>query len=91
VNRLSITEPWQIALLRKHQIRYVLVDRRFVSEDAMAGYFFATATSPAIRRLLYFPSSYRKFDLPRRTSRIFDSGDIAVYDVKRLVARARGG
>ena len=56
VIRLPDMAPWEIALLAQEQIGYVLVDRRFISEDAMVGYYFTTSTSPPIRRLFYHPS-----------------------------------
>ena len=80
--------PWEIELLANQGVRYVLVDRRFVSDDAISGYFFTNATSPARQRLAYPPSSYRKFDRLRTSSRIFDSGDVVIYDVKKVVAGA---
>ena len=47
-------DAWHIRLLRRYGIRYVLVDRRKVSEDALAGYFFTTDISP--------PSWFTMFD-----------------------------
>jgi hypothetical protein len=88
VIRWPIVAPWEIELLANQGVRYVLVDRRFVSDDAIAGYFLTNAKSPARQRLLYPPSSYRKFDRLRSTSRILDSGDVVIYDVKRVVAGA---
>jgi hypothetical protein len=89
VIRLPNMDPWETELLADERIRYVLIDRRYISGDAMVGNYFTTPTSPAIRRFLYPPVSYRKFDRLRRTSRVFDSGDIVIYDVRQLVARAR--
>ena len=89
VLRWPVISPWEMELLSNQGVRYVFVDRRFVSDDPISGYFLATSASPDRFRLLYPPSSYRKFDRPRSTSRIFDSGDVVIYDVKGFLAGAR--
>jgi hypothetical protein len=61
---------------------YVLVDRRRSSWDSIAGlYFDRTAEPPA----LFDPRMYQKFDHAPGANRIFDSGDIVIYDVSRLI------
>jgi hypothetical protein len=77
-------EGWHVRLLRRYRIRYVLVDRRRISEDALAGYFFVTNESPPTWRETFPPRSVRKFDRQPGASRLFDSGDIVVYDIARL-------
>jgi hypothetical protein len=70
----------QIRRIRRDGIRYVLVDRRQISWDARAGYFFSRGVSPTL-----FPvKMYEKFDRQPAVSRIFDSGNIAIYDVTGL-------
>ena len=39
-------EPWQLKLLRDKEVRYVLMDRRAITDDQLAGYFFPTRISP---------------------------------------------
>jgi len=71
-------DPWMVPLLHSRRIPFVLADRRSISSDNIAGYFFdvgAPALLPA--------SSTAKFDLPR-VDRLYDSGDIVVFDVRGL-------
>ena len=77
-------EQWQLQLLREKSIRYVLMDRRAVSDDQLAGYFFPTKISPAGWRTPIPASIYDKFDRDR-ASRIFDSGNVTIYDVSALI------
>lgn len=78
-------EPWQIQLLHDKSIRYVLMDRRTIADDTLAGYFFPTKISPASWRKTIPVSIYGKFDRRREASRLFDSGNVTIYDVSRLV------
>ena len=77
-------EGWHVRLLRRLGIRYVLVDRRRVSEDALAGYFFTTDISPPSWSRVFGPRSVHKFDRQPAVSRLYDSGNIVVYDVRGL-------
>ncbi len=71
-------EPWMIPLLRSRRIPFVFADRRTISADNIAGYFFD------VRAPSLFPAaSTAKFDLPR-VDRLYDSGDIVVFDVRGL-------
>jgi hypothetical protein len=81
-------EGWHVRLLRRYALRYVLVDRRLVSEDALSGYFFRTAVSPHSWSQLFGPRSVHKFDRQPAVSRLLDSGNIVVYDVKKLIQNA---
>jgi len=77
-------EPWQLKLLREKSIRYVLMDRRKISDDTLAGYFFPTKISFHGWRLPIPPSIYDKFDRTQ-ASRIYDSGNVKIYDVGQLI------
>lgn len=83
-------EPWQIAILRNKALRYVVMHRLEIGTDNIAGYFFATRNSPPVWRLPIPAAIYRKFD-GTTASRIFDSGDLTIYDVARLVQDRAGG
>ncbi len=73
---------WQVELLRKWDIQYVAVDRRLISSDSMAGYYFdRTSTGRLPSTDLLAPEVYGKFDKPQTISRLFDSGNIVIYDV----------
>jgi hypothetical protein len=78
-------DGWHIRLLRRNGIRYVLVDRRRVSEDALAGYFMNTATTPRAWLEQFPVKDVHKFDRQPDISRLYDSGDIVIYDFERLV------
>jgi hypothetical protein len=81
-------DAWHVRLLRQHHIAYVLVDRRLVSEDSLAGYFFATSSSIPSRRLTFEPTSVHKFDRQAEATRAWDSGDAVIYDIRRVINRA---
>lgn len=81
---LPLLEEWQIQLLADKSIRYVLMDRRKITDDTLAGYFFPTKISPPTWRETIPSAIYDKFDR-KDTSRIFDSGNITIYDVDRFV------
>ena len=73
---------WQVELLREWAIRYVAVDRRLISANNMAGYYFdRTPTGSIPSTDLFDPKAYGKFDKPQGISRLFDSGNIVIYDV----------
>ena len=40
-------EDWELELLRQRSIRYVLMDRRKITDNQLQGYFFPTRVSPA--------------------------------------------
>ena len=51
----------------------------------MAGYYFdPTGGGPLAASDLYDPTIYGKFDAPNNISRIFDSGNIVIYDTKAI-------
>jgi hypothetical protein len=77
-------EPWQLQLLREKSIRYVLMDKRKIADDQLSGYFFSTSISPPNWRAAIPDDIYHKFDIAA-TSKIFDSGSVAIYDVTPLV------
>lgn len=66
--------------LTNHSIGYVVVDRRAAGDDSMAGYFFRSQDDG--QRV--DPPSIGKFDSFPGVDRVYDSGDIVVYDVKAL-------
>jgi hypothetical protein len=75
--RTESLAPWQTQLLRKYTIRYVAVDLRERSFDNTAGYYFGFRKGP--QRDTQLPSGVaEKF---KHYDRIFDSGDIVVFDL----------
>ena len=76
---------WQKQVLQANSIHYLVIDRRKVSQNDMAGYFFDQAVGEGT-----LPSSqwidarvYKKFDHVSSASRVLDSGNIVVYNFKR--------
>jgi hypothetical protein len=68
----------------EYGVAYAAVDRRAVSTDNLAGYFFAPEGVPRIgTRGLLPPQQLSIVDL-WSTDRLFDSGDITVFDVRRI-------
>jgi hypothetical protein len=76
---------WEVQLIQDWEIQYIAFDRRRISWDNMAGYYFdeTGSVSPAGTALLD-PEIYGKFDQTTNINRIFDSGNIVIYDVKAL-------
>lgn len=71
-------EPWQTELLRRERISIIVSDRRTVSADNIAGYFFDVRPpelAPA--------TTTSKFDLAS-VDRLYDSGDIVIFEVGGL-------
>jgi hypothetical protein len=78
---LSTTAPLglpQRALLKSYRVTLVESDRRDISTDIIAGYFF-NLKPPALRRA----ASVNKFNLPS-TNRLFDGGDQVIFGVRGL-------
>lgn len=66
-------------------VRYIVVDRRRISWDNMLGMYFNHAQQLANQKSPFFdPAVSAKFDREKTVSRIFDSGNIVIYDVEAL-------
>ncbi len=74
---------WQLPLLRRHGIEYIVVDRREVSLDGIRGYYFSEeGEEPAL-----FPIGIvRKFEGLPEFSRVYSSGDITVFKREPVAA-----
>ncbi|MFN8464429.1 MAG: hypothetical protein U0X20_02715 [Caldilineaceae bacterium] len=78
-------DRWQLQALRDYQMQYVVVDRRNSSWDNMVGYFFAPVPHPSERTAEWLaPEQYRKYDKEPAAERLFDSGNIVIYDIGAL-------
>ena len=78
---------WQLSLLRDNGLRFVAVDLRKRSTDAMSGYYFALETGRRTADELVDRRAATKFDAAR-ADRLFDSGSILVYDLGRAFGAA---
>lgn len=88
VLQTSTLPGWELALLRRNRLRYVVIDRRRSSFDNLAGYFFATKQQLATAGALYPSAVVDKFDRVR-VSRIYDSGNVVVFDLGPRLAPLR--
>lgn len=76
---------WQKEIIQRWQIRFFVVDRRLIGRNNMAGlYFDQTGGGPIPSTRLLPPEIYEKFDRETNVNRIFDSGNIVIYDVSVL-------
>lgn len=74
--------PWMVDVLRDLRVRYVAVDRRRIRTDRLAAYFFSSPRAAGAG--LFHRASYEKFIRQPGVSKIFDGGDIAIYDLRGL-------
>lgn len=65
----------QIRQLRKGQVEYIVIDRRLGNSDPSG-----SALYPGVRS----DEALAKFDRLQAVSRIFDSGNVQIFDVRRL-------
>jgi hypothetical protein len=76
---------WEVQLIQDWEIQYIAFDRRRISWDNMTGYYFdETGHASHAGASLFDPEIYGKFDQTTNINRIFDSGNIVIYDVKAL-------
>jgi hypothetical protein len=79
------TLDWQTKILQTVQARFLVMDRRQISWDGMLGPYFSTpATSPTTGAEFFTPDIFTMFDGRAQIPRIFDSGNIVIYDVGGL-------
>jgi hypothetical protein len=70
---------WQLPLLRRHELRYVVSDLRPASSDVLRGYYFSTGGSDEGR----LPRNVTaKFARVPGAARIYSNGPITVFDLK---------
>ncbi len=80
---------WQSELMQEYDIRYLVVDRRSISWNNMEGYYFdETGGGPIAPDDLRDPEVYGKFDRLQNVSRIYDSGNIVIYDAEAILHAA---
>jgi len=78
--------PYSLSLLRANHTKYVLIDRRQIANDDILGYFFGRDDEP-VRDIP--PGVWEKFDKVPWAARVYDSGDILIYQLGK-VPRADG-
>jgi hypothetical protein len=78
--------PYEISLLKQAQVRYLVIDLRLSSALPEAGYYFEQGEPESYQRTAPIDREYlTKFDTISRINRVFDSGDIVIYDIGGLI------
>jgi len=77
--------PREQAILQSGRIEYLVIDYRLNDGLPMAGYYFQASEPGAYRHTVPIASAIlTKFDGLSEVSRLFDSGDLVIYDVRAL-------
>jgi hypothetical protein len=69
-------EGWEMPLLRKNGIRYIVTDSREIASDSTRGYPFSVGGEPIIEQ-----QAILKFGELPGARRIYSNGEISVYDL----------
>jgi hypothetical protein len=81
----ELIEDWHLELMRDKQVDFVLVDRRRVSWNNMSGYYFdELQAEQLLPKDILAPAVVGKFDNRPEVSRLLDSGNVVIYDVRTL-------
>jgi len=81
--------PPQIALLKLDKVRYLTVDLRLSTAPPLEGVYFEDGEPESYHRTSPIPlSALTKFNAVKQINRVFDSGDIVIYDVGGLTNAA---
>jgi hypothetical protein len=76
---------FEIDTLQQGQVRYLVVDQRLTSGLPMVGVYFEQGEpNTFVHRTPIDPQALAKFDRAKGVNRIFDSGDISIFDVGAL-------
>jgi hypothetical protein len=80
--------PYERRLLRRARLDYLVVDYRLTRNLPWLGYYYDSFEPDAFRHKRPMPvAAYAKFDRIGRVSRVFDSGDIVIFDVSGVARR----
>ena len=78
-------DRWQLQALRDYQMKYVVVDRRQQQLGQHGGLLLCADATPSERTAEWLaPEQYRKYDKEPAADRLFDSGNIVIYDIGAL-------
>ena len=72
---------WELPLLHRNHVRYLVTDRRELSSESLRGYFFTTKGELGEQRLLP-KAAVTKFAAIPGIAKIYSSGTITVYDLE---------
>lgn len=77
--------PVELTILRQGKLKYLVVDHRLSSALPQLGFYFEIGEPGTFERTAPIdPAALAKFDKLQNISRVFDSGDIVIYDVGEL-------
>jgi hypothetical protein len=76
-------QPWMLKLFRSAHFRYVVADKRQSSQDNVSGLFFNLLPPAGSPQMLFKKSAQVVSKWAPYGARIYDSGDIVVYDLDR--------
>lgn len=79
----DVIPQWQWDFIRKQRIDYLVLDRRVSGTDNVIGYFFARPDELDYPIIFNWHTVRRKFERLPESGRVFDNGDIVVYDIHR--------
>jgi hypothetical protein len=79
---------WQLREFRRTRMRYILVDRRRVSADGLAGYYWSVREGSATQSPLFPNSVFHKFGRAG-ADLVLDGGFVTMYDLARLTRQNR--
>lgn len=85
----DVIPQWQWDFLRKQRIDYIVLDRRIASRDNLIGYFFPRPAELDDPPIFNWHTVRRKYERLPGTARIFDNGDIVIYDIRRARERPK--
>ena len=75
----------ELALLRSGQIRYVVIDHRLTTQLPIVGIYYEMGEPNTYGHIVPMdPAAMGKFDAVEGAQRVFDNGDIVIYDVGAL-------
>lgn len=78
--------PSDLTVLRRAQVRYLVVDLRFAYGLPQLGYYYQPYEFDAYHRIAPVDlAALTKFDTIPQINRVFDSGDIVIYDIGGLI------
>ena len=80
--REPMLAPWMVDVMRERGINFLIMDRREISQNQSFGNYFFSARAA---RLGLFPESITtKFDRQPGISKIYDSGNLSIYNLDQL-------
>jgi hypothetical protein len=77
---------YDVSILRQTRVRYLVVDLRLSKALPLLGFYFDEEEPGAFQHTTPIDSaSLTKFNTIPQINRVFDSGDIVIYDVGGLI------